>query len=228
MLSNSEPLAEGTVIMADEQFAGRGQQENVWHAEAGKNLTISLLLRPSFLRPNQQFLLNMCVSVALNNVLSRYLPSGIGIKWPNDIYHNDQKIGGVLIENSIAGYGIKTTIIGIGLNINQQKFPPHLEDTATSLHRILQEDVNLQHVLAEICSQIEGLYLKLRNADYTDIAENYVSKLYKLNEKWLYRQNGEIFEGTIVGVSDIGMLRLKQANGIIEYNFKEIEFINTK
>ncbi|RZL32060.1 MAG: biotin--[acetyl-CoA-carboxylase] ligase, partial [Pedobacter sp.] len=228
MLSNSEPLAEGTVIMADEQFAGRGQRDSVWHTETGKNLTISLLLKPTFLSLDRQFLLNMCVSIALNKALSKFVPNGISIKWPNDIYYKNQKIGGVLIENKIAGSSIKTAVIGIGININQQYFPVNLENTATSLHRILQEDVNLQHVLAEICSHIEYSYLKLKEEDYIDLRENYVSKLYKLNEKSLYRQNGEIFEGTIIGVSDIGMLRLQRGNEITEYNFKEIEFINTK
>jgi len=228
MLSNSEPLAEGTVIMADDQFAGRGQQDNVWYAEPGKNLTISILLKPTFLALNKQFLLNMCISVAINRALAKFVPAGINIKWPNDIYYNDKKIGGVLIENSILGTGIKTTVIGIGLNVNQQNFPADLEKSATSLHQILQEDVNLQQLLAEICSQIESLYLQLKAGNYTQLKETYVNTLYRIKQKALYRQNGEIFEGEIQGVTDIGFLLVKKGQEIFEYNFKEIEFLNTK
>lgn len=228
MLSNSEPLAEGTVIMADDQFAGRGQQDNVWYAEPGKNLTISILLKPTFLALNKQFLLNMCISIAINKALVKFIPTGINIKWPNDIYYNDKKIGGVLIENSILGNGIKTTVIGIGLNVNQQNFPPQLEKSATSLHQILQEDVNLHELLAEICSQIESLYLQLKAGNYTQLKQKYVNKLYRFKQKALYRQNGEIFEGEINGVTDIGFLLIKRDQQIFEYNFKEIEFLNTK
>ncbi|RYG09111.1 MAG: biotin--[acetyl-CoA-carboxylase] ligase, partial [Chitinophagaceae bacterium] len=128
LVSNSEPLPEGTVIMADDQYAGRGQQNNVWKAEPGKNLTFSLLLRPTFLRLNQQFLLNMAVSIAVNDVLGGLLGSTVSIKWPNDIYFRNLKMGGMLIENNIVGNGIKTAIIGIGSNVNQQNFEAELTD----------------------------------------------------------------------------------------------------
>jgi len=159
LTSNSEPLPEGTVIMAEHQFAGRGQRDSVWHAEAGKNLTFSLLLRPGFISVEKQFVLNMLVSVALNNVLLKYLPVGLSIKWPNDIYVNDRKIGGVLIENVIVGSNIKQSIIGIGLNINQSVFDDDLKSKTISISQILQQDVNLMVLLNEICIQIEQLYL---------------------------------------------------------------------
>ena len=131
LVSNSEPLPEGTVIMADDQYAGRGQQNNIWKAEPGKNLTFSVLLKPTFLPLSQQFLLNMVVSTAINNALSHFLSDGLSVKWPNDIYFRDQKIGGVLIENTIVGNDIKTAIIGIGINVNQQHFEAELTVKAT-------------------------------------------------------------------------------------------------
>lgn len=228
LLSKSEPLPEGTVIMAEDQFAGRGQQQNSWHAEPGKNLTFSLLLRPTFLPLNKQFLLNMAISVAINNALSVYLPNGLSVKWPNDIYYHHKKLGGVLIENSIVGNTIKNAIIGIGLNINQTTFPEELSTKATSIHQILQENVNLQKLLAEICSQIESLYLQLKANNYTFLTKNYVDRLYKINETSFFRQNGEVFEGMITGVSATGLLQVLRDNETRQYNFKEIEFLNPK
>lgn len=226
LLSKSEPLPEGTVIMADDQFAGRGMQENVWKAEPGKNLTISLLLKPSFLALNKQFLLNMAISVAINNTLSTYLPKGLCIKWPNDIYYDDVKLGGVLIENAIIGNSIKNTVVGIGINVNQLSFAPELKNKATSLHQILQENVNLQVLLADLCIQIEALYLQLKANKETVLRKMYVDRLYKINISSFYRQNGEVFEGIITGVSDSGLLNMNKDGKLIQFNFKEIEFIH--
>ncbi|TKC12682.1 biotin--[acetyl-CoA-carboxylase] ligase [Pedobacter polaris] len=227
LVSKSEPLPEGTVIMADDQFAGRGQQENTWHAEPGKNLTISILLKPSFLPLNKQFMLNMAVSISINNALTVFLPTDVHIKWPNDIYFRDKKLGGVLIENAIVGNTIKTAIVGIGLNVNQQFFTEELSSKATSLHQILQQDVNLELLLAEICSQIESLYLQLKAERYTFLRAAYVDRLYKINKPSLYRQNGEVFEGTIKGITDFGLLNVERNGEITQFNFKEIEFLNT-
>ena len=226
LMSKSEPLPEGTVIMADDQFAGRGQQENTWHADPGKNLTISILLNPSFLALNKQFLLNMAVSIALNNALTKFLANDVFIKWPNDVYYKDKKLGGVLIENSIVGNAIKNSVIGIGLNVNQPYFSAELSNKAISLHQILQQDVNLQLLLAEICSQIESFYLQLKAGKHTFLKDTYCDKLYKINKPALYRQNGEVFEGVIIGVSDEGLLNVKSDDELLQFNFKEIEFIN--
>lgn len=226
LLSKSEPLPEGTVIMADDQFAGRGMQESVWKVEPRKNLTISILLKPSFLDLNKQFLLNMAISIAINNTLTVFLPKGLTIKWPNDIYYNDLKLGGVLIENTIIGNRIKNTIVGIGINVNQELFAPDLSKKATSVYQILQENVNLDVLLADLCSQIEVLYLQLRANKDTILRKAYVDKLYKINIAAHYRQNGEVFEGVIVGVSDSGLLNVSKNGKLVQFNFKEIEFIN--
>ncbi len=224
--SNSEPLPEGTVIMAEHQFAGRGQQGSVWMAEPGKSLTFSLLLRPSFISAEQQFKLNMLVSVALNNVLLKYLPNGLTIKWPNDIYVDDRKIGGVLIENIVAGSNIKQSIIGIGLNVNQTFFDGEAQVRATSISQILQQDVNLMVLLSEICTQIEQLYLKLRSGKDTQLRDLYVSKLYRLNQLAKYSHKGEVFEGIMEGISEVGLLRIKPLNGkAVEFGFKEVAFV---
>lgn len=226
LVSNSEPLTEGTVIMADHQYAGRGQQSNVWHAAPGLNLTFSLYLKPSFLAITKQFLLNMAVSIGIRNALQLFIKDGIKVKWPNDIYHNDRKMGGVLIENILAGSTYKASIIGIGINVNQTLFAPELQDRVTSMKGILHEDVNLLALLAEICSQIEKQYLRLKSGNYKELITDYVSGLYKFDTLASYRQNGEVIEGRIIEVTEAGLLVLLINGEKKEYNFKEIEFLN--
>ncbi|AOM76592.1 biotin--[acetyl-CoA-carboxylase] ligase [Pedobacter steynii] len=226
LVSNSEPLTEGTVIMADKQFAGRGQQDNIWHTEPGLNLTFSIYLKPSFLPVGKQFLLNMAVSIGIRNALQRFVKDGIRIKWPNDIYFGHQKMGGVLIENMLSGSTYKSTIIGIGINVNQLHFDSRKLKSATSLKEILQQDVNLIELLAEICSHIEKQYLQLKAGGYSQLKDDYVRGLYKFNEPAVYRQNGEVIEGRITEVTESGLLGILRAGELRHYNFKEIEFLN--
>ena len=142
------------------------------------------------------------------------------------IYFNDLKLGGVLIENTIIGNRIKNTVVGIGINVNQELFSPEFNNKATSLYQILQENVNLEVLLADLCSQIEVLYLQLKANKDTILRKAYVDKLYKINIAAHFRQNGEVFEGVIVGVSDSGLLSVIKNGLLMQYNFKEIEFIN--
>ena len=226
IVSNSEPLAEGTVIMADKQFAGRGQQENAWYSEPGMNLTFSIYLSPLFLPIANQFMLNMAVSVGIRDAIRGFLGDELKVKWPNDLYYNDQKLGGILIENILSGSKYKASIIGIGINVNQLEFDPKLLNRATSIGKILQRDVNLLELLTKICSHIEAQYLKLKSGNFNSLQNGYISGLYRFKEKALYRRLGEVFEGTIIDVTEQGLL-VMLSNGVEkQYNFKEVEFLN--
>ena len=224
-LSKSAPLPEGTVILADEQKAGRGQQNNVWYSEPGKNLTLSLLLKPSFLSISQQFVLNKAISLAINEVLQSIIGDHAKIKWPNDMYVKNHKIGGVLIENVIQGNKWKYAIIGIGLNVNQEHFPPEAKK-ATSMLKILHTDYDLQFLLTQLCSSIEAWYLKLKTDKIKDVDESYLTKLYRFNETASYQANGEVFNARIVGVDSSGLLQLDSGDSIRSYNIKEVEFLD--
>ena len=118
MLSNSKPLEEGSVIMADEQSNGKGQQGAFWEYEPHKNITLSLLYRPDFLTIEDQFYLSIAISLGISDFLEEALQQKSHIKWPNDIYFAHYKIAGILIENTLMGSHLKTSIIGIGLNVN--------------------------------------------------------------------------------------------------------------
>jgi len=224
-LSNSKPLPEGTVIMAESQYAGRGQQQNRWHAEPGKNLTFSVLLKPSFLPLAQQFDLTKAISLGIYNAFEPLLGTQLKIKWPNDIYYADLKLGGILIENMVQGSLIKNSVIGIGLNINQGSFPLNVPN-AVSLKQILHRDYDLKFLLSEICKNIEAEYLNLKAGRFEPVRKAYIERLYWLNEDKMFKANGIEFSGIIKDVRDNGMLIVNNGSEDSAYNLKEIEFLN--
>ena len=195
-LSNSKPLPEGTVIMAESQYAGRGQQQNRWHSEPGKNLTFSILLKPVFLHLNNQFDLTRAVSIGVINAIRPLLGDKLKVKWPNDIYYADYKLGGMLIENIIQGSQIKNSIVGIGLNINQESFPPEVAN-AVSVKQILHRDYELNLLLSDICKNIESAYLNLKAGRLEFVRNAYLDRLYWLNEDRKFKAKGRIFTSSI-------------------------------
>lgn len=123
LASMGDEAPHGLAVMAREQTAGRGQRGNSWEAEPGMNITLSLMLRPQGLHPGRQFVISQAVSLAIVDLLDTLVPGRkVSIKWPNDIYIDDRKVCGILIENSITGLSITRCIVGIGLNVNQLRF----------------------------------------------------------------------------------------------------------
>ena len=144
------------IIVADFQTSGKGQGKNIWQSEDGKNLLFSVALDMSFLKAENQFLLTQIVSVTMINVLKKYLPEeSLFIKWPNDIYFNDKKIAGILIKNEIKGMMMGTSIIGIGLNVNQTSFDENLPNPI-SMKMITGNDFDLKLILNDICQQLRA------------------------------------------------------------------------
>jgi len=226
IVANSKPLPEGTVIMAEGQYAGRGQQQNGWYSQAGKNLTFSLLLKPSFLPVTDQFDLTRVISLGVYNALEPLLGDRLKIKWPNDIYYGDKKLGGILIENLLQGSQIKQAVIGIGINVNQQEFPAWVPNPA-SIFQILQQDYDLKLLLSQICSNIEAWYLKLKAGKTGLIRQEYLNIMYWLNQDHNFRSGAGEFNGAIKSVRDNGLLVVKNNNDKeMEFSFKEIEFLN--
>jgi len=225
LLSNSKPVPEGTVIMAESQYAGRGQQQNRWHSEPGKNLTFSILLKPNFLPVSQQFDLTRTISLGLINAISPFLGEKLRIKWPNDIYYGDKKLGGMLIENILQGSQIKNSVVGIGLNINQDNFPLEVAN-AVSVKQILHRDYDLKFILSEICKNIEAVYLKLKSGQSDYVRKAYLDRLYWLNEDKKFGVKGQVLRGQIHDVTESGLLVLNHNGTDARYDLKEIEFLN--
>lgn len=226
LLSKSNPT-EGTVIYADHQTAGRGQIGSRWESPPGQNLLLSIILYPKFLLATQQFKLHQVVSLALFELLQAYLydREALAIKWPNDLYYNDQKLGGILIENSLQGSHIRHTVVGIGLNINQTAFAPELS-RATSLRSITGQWYELPLLLSALCQQIEYHYLALKNQRYQALEQAYRQRLYGY-QRWRTFQRlpqGDRFRGKIIGITPQGLLQVKTAQEVETYDMKAIRF----
>ncbi len=197
-------LPEGVVIIADEQFAGRGQHARTWEAVPGQNITASLLLRPVFLDPSRIFYLNKAMALAVHNTVAAYVPD-TKIKWPNDIYAGDKKIAGLLIENNLNSKNVQYAIIGIGLNVNQMIFDPAIPNPA-SLKLLTGENYDLNTVLNALCMHIEKYYLQLRASAFRQIDDAYHQELLWLHAEKDFYAGGEKYSGIIRGVDHDGKL----------------------
>jgi len=224
LIAQNDP-AEGTLVVTDNQTAGRGQRGNVWEAKAAQNLTFSLILKPSFLSATEQFWLNMAISLGIYDTLSPLIGSDLRIKWPNDIYVGNRKLGGILIENILHGYSIAWSVAGIGLNINQTEFT---YPTATSLQQEapLSENYHLPGVLSSLSEKIESRYLQLRANQRENLKVNYLQTLYRYQEEAPFESNGELFRGSIVGVDTLGRLSIAVGGELRYFGFKEVSFVN--
>jgi BirA family transcriptional regulator, biotin operon repressor / biotin---[acetyl-CoA-carboxylase] ligase len=216
-------IPEGTVFLAYEQTTGRGQLKNVWESEPGQNLLFSIVLFPGFLEIRQQFMLSKVVTLGIYKALSKYVDS-LKIKWPNDIYAGNQKLGGILIENSIMNGLLKSSVVGIGLNVNQTVFYSDAPNPV-SLQLLTNQHYDCAVILTEILSGIDGYYSLLRQGEEEAIDQEFTSVLYRLNEKHYYKAEGEFFEGEIIGVNEIGQLLIRTDDGKVRgFHFKEVEF----
>jgi len=224
ILANSAPVPHGTVIMAESQVAGRGQQQNKWYSTTGESLTFSVLLKPAFLPLNQQFSLTQLISISVYETLLPLVGQELKIKWPNDIYIGNRKLGGILIENQVQGNTIKNAVIGIGLNINQTHFPQWVPNPV-SLRQILQTDYDLKALMFEICSHIEQWYVKLKQGENSQLNDAYLGALYQLNTTGRFKVQDAIVEGLITGVTADGLLQVRHGQANTTYNLKEIQFL---
>jgi BirA family biotin operon repressor/biotin-[acetyl-CoA-carboxylase] ligase len=220
----TKQVFDGTTVISSEQTGGRGQRGNSWESLPNKNITISIILKPDFLKITQQFRLNIAISLGIYDLLCKYLSTGLTIKWPNDIYVENKKMGGVLIENSLLGNTITYVIIGIGLNINQLYFS---DDKATSLRSVSQklDDFDTWKLTEQLCECVEKYYLQLKNNNFATQKTKYLERLFRVNEWHEYQQNGECFIGKIIDVLETGHLLILVEGELKKFDFKEISFV---
>ena len=215
---------EGTVVLAHWQKNGKGQQGNFWESDPHKNLLFSLILYPNFLEAGKQFYLSKIVSLALAKVLSTKVKD-VTVKWPNDIYVGTKKIAGILIENTIKGTSLDSSLIGIGLNLNQEKFTSDAPNPI-SLKQLTEKEYVVEEVLNEFVAAFNPLFDKLKSRSFSEIDEAYFSALFRNKEWCLYRKYGKEFEARITGIGEFGQLQLEGKSGAIsEFMFKEVEFV---
>ncbi|MCE2711363.1 MAG: biotin--[acetyl-CoA-carboxylase] ligase [Cryomorphaceae bacterium] len=214
-------LSHGSVILADEQYSGRGQRGAKWESNPGLNALLTVVLEPANLSVSSQFLLTKVVSLSVSGALNR-LGIAAHIKWPNDIYCNDKKIAGILIENTSSSGLIRNSCVGIGINVNQTQFDvPY----ATSVKGETGQFHKVMDLLFVLISELNFWYDKLLENDLKTLDEEYLNRLYKFNEKGTFEDVNGIFEGVIAGVEVSGKLLIERDGFLKHYDLKEISFV---
>ncbi len=219
-------LNHGTIVLAEKQILGKGMGDNTWDSEAGKNLNLSILLKPQSLPPEKQFVLNKAIALAVSDFVMTIIPDKeIRIKWPNDIYIEDKKVAGILISNTIKGNTLEDVIVGIGINVNQKNFPQNIPNPV-SLRKFSKKKLNLNECLDSLCIFLRRRYEEIILGEIQMINSEYISRLYRLDEIHNFKSGDENFTARIIGVSEYGQLQLRTKYGdSLEFGFKEVEYV---
>ena len=223
LLCNERPT-EGTLVEAHTQSSGRGQMGNTWVSEPGKNLTVSYLFYPTFLEASKQFYLNMAVSLAVKDCCELLLGDEVKIKWPNDIYYCNEKIAGILIENAISAGQLTSSVVGIGLNVNQTDFPEALPNPS-SLKLVSGKAFDLAEVRDAVSLFLEKYYLQLRQQHFNFLDKGYTVALYRYQQTHEFRVGEKVMRGEINGVTKEGKLILHSNGKEHRFAFKEVEYV---
>ena len=213
------------VVNADEQTAGKGMGSNGWESEVGKNLTFSLALDVSFLPAERQFLLSEAVALGLIHALDALLPEEkLHIKWPNDIYFENRKLAGILINSTIKANMMDVSIIGIGLNVNQMRFqdwPTH----PISMKQITRKEYDLQPLLEQVAEQLLIKVEQLKSSPAA-IEQDYLKRLYRYRTWADYEVNGKKMRLFMTGIDSFGRLQLLDIeNNPYCFDIKEVKFL---
>ena len=214
----------GTVVITDNQTKGRGQRGNIWESQPGKNLTCSIILKPTFLEVERQFDLNILASLAISQTLHTLGLTKVSIKWPNDIYCNEAKIAGILIENTIRSSRLESSVVGIGLNVNQQEFSV---PNATSILMQSGESQLVEVVLQNLLQNLQHLYQTLAEGGHQELKQQYLAILYRYRQRHQFKdlRTNSLIEGSIQGIDHQGRLLLLTKEGDLSFGFKEIQFL---
>jgi len=224
LLSKNRP-SNGSVIITGYQTHGRGTDANKWESEKDKNLTFSIILYPEF-TADRQFLLNKAISIGIFRFLQNEFPKEkIAIKWPNDIYINDYKACGILIQNSIMGNKLDYVVVGIGLNVNQNRFISDAPNPI-SMNMVSGKEYNLDKTLHNLLASIFEQYERVNSGLTDKIEHEYQNALYRVMEWHDYLIKGLTVHARITGTSEYGQLLL-ESNDNQKYvcDLKEVKFL---
>jgi BirA family transcriptional regulator, biotin operon repressor / biotin---[acetyl-CoA-carboxylase] ligase len=226
ILKKFPEINEGTTIVTGFQTSGLGQNGNYWESHKEQNILLSTILHPEFLSPDELFYLNISVSLAIFDFVESFNLIGTKIKWPNDIYVGNKKIAGVLIYNDLDNGSVRNSIIGIGININQELFNTDIPNPV-SLKNILNKESDLNICLEMLLNCLENRYTILKNKDFDKLYTEYHDALYLLGQESVFIDNnkGEEFQGIIDGVRADGRIRMITPQGIRFFEFREIKYI---
>lgn len=222
-LAQQNKLEHGELVLTDYQEAGKARGQGVWESDKGKNLIFSVLLKHK-VAVNDQFLITKMVAIGIKEFLDSLSVGYVAIKWPNDILVNGDKIAGILIENSIQGDKINYSVVGIGLNVNQKKFPKFTRK-ATSLAALIGHPMNLTNALERLLAYIEEAFNVLEERP-SELSQKYIPALYGFGKSMRYKDREGEFEGTILSVQPNGKLQINKEGTLKAYGLDELKFIN--
>ena len=213
--------SEGCTVITDFQTAGRGQRGNQWVAAPAENLMLSVVWQPTFMAATEQFRLSQAVALGVHDWAAALLGPDpkLKLKWPNDLYYGNQKLGGILIENSLNGSKIQYSIIGIGLNINQQTLAL---PTATSFTLLTGRAYDREILAARLLECLERRYLQLRAGQVGTLRRDYLQALYRYQETHPFIIDGQSVSGQIVGVEEDGRLAVAIGHELRRFGLQEI------
>lgn len=225
LLSKTAPN-DGFCVFSDFQTEGKGQYGRSWQSEEDSNLLMSFVFNmKSVLQEIDLFALNILSSLTIDRVLQTYLdPTELRIKWPNDIYIKDRKIAGILIQNIFRGHEHMWSVIGIGLNVNQQNFSPEIK--ATSIAKELKHEVDKMVILQSIHDELISHLNQVTIQQFNSLLDKYNERLYLRHQTCTFeKSSGEMIEGKIRSVDKYGMLNVEIGNKIQAYDFSSIRII---
>ena len=220
----TEPTDEFTVVTAEFQTAGKGRGKNTWESNHGENLLFSVLSHPDTVPANRQFILSMAIALAVKDALHMYI-GDVEIKWPNDIYWHNHKLGGILIECSLSAGKVRDCIMGVGIDVNQRSFE-NLTKNPISIFQITNREIDRDELLNSILDDLEHYLSLIRQGRYDEIQVQYRDSLYRRHGYYPYYDGDGEFMARFVAIDPSGRLTLKDDDGMLRtYAFKEVKFV---
>ena len=224
-LIKNETAQCGTIVRTDYQTKGRGQIGKYWESEKGKNLLLSVLLKNSGVSVENQFLLSIFCSLAIRDLVQSKLNMNTTIKWPNDIYVSNQKICGILIQNSLMNKKISACVIGIGLNVNQTQFSASLPNPC-SLSSISAKVFQLELLASQLIGFLKKYYDLLLTGKHQQLIDLYHKALFRKEiETAFIKSIGASFIGIIKGIEPTGKLLVSVDDNIESFGFHELKYV---
>ena len=230
---DDENAGKVQLVTTDYQTHGHGQVNTVWESARGENLLFSFLFRPQHITAGEQFFLSEIACLAVAHTLDAYT-EGISVKWPNDVYHHDRKICGMLLRHTLSGAQISATLVGIGLNLNQKQFVGDAPNPV-SLRQIIGRPVDREEVLNRFAHHFDRLLRTVtppdpdeRLAQRQRLHGEYLRRLYHHDgaHDYVDTASGETFSAHIIDVAPTGQLTLRTTDGRLRhYHFKEVRFV---
>ena len=222
---DAAPAGEVWMVSTDFQTRGHGQRGTKWESDCGENLIFTFVFSPQGVRATEQFYLSEIACLAVAQTLDAYV-EGVSVKWPNDVYVGEQKICGMLLNHQLRGAMVESTMVGIGINVNQPRFVSDAPNPI-SLWQLLGHRIDTEAVLESFVRHFETLYTWWIRGEKTRLRNLYQQRLFRREGVHPYEDTatGERFWATIEQVAPSGLLTLRDNAGELRtFDFKAVQF----